>query len=91
VRFAVDAVAGGDSAQAEAYLRLAVQKDAGLLDAHVLRAKVAVREGRLDDCVASLRATLDRGVRLEVLRSWIEQDPDLRRHLSDGRLAALGL
>ena len=82
---------GRGRGQAEVFLRLAVQKDPGLLDALFLRAKVAARDGRAEGAVDGLRAMLARGVKAEVLRRWVEGDEDLGAWLRTGRLDALKL
>jgi tetratricopeptide (TPR) repeat protein len=91
VRFAVASAESGDLAQAELFLKAAVNKDHALLDARFLRAKVGARGGKPDLVLESLRAMLDRGVRAEVLAGWVGKDPDLSSWRSDGRLASLGL
>lgn len=91
VRFGVGALQAGDAAQAEVFLKTAVQKDPGLLDALFLRAKVAARDGRAEGAVDGLKAMLARGVKAEVLRRWVEGDEDLGAWLRTGRLDALKL
>jgi O-antigen ligase/tetratricopeptide (TPR) repeat protein len=90
VAFAAEALEQGDLEQAEKYLKFAVQKDGGFLDAHFLRAKVAARAGRSELVGSSLRAIRSRAG-VQDLRAWIEKDPDLAAWLRDGRLAEIGL
>ncbi len=91
VRFAVQAEADGDHEQAEVYLKLALQKDANLLDALFLRARVLTRLDRMDDAMTSLKRMLDRGVAPADLRTLIINDAVLNPRYADKRFSALGI